>query len=266
MKNFNINANTVIGDTCGMLSSHGYGRHPSRTIHRWEIIYVLQGTLSLFVDDERFFIQSGQALTIKSKQLHGSTSDYPKDLKFYYLHFYADETDGDGIKVSQLCTPARPGRFVEMLENYLYDIYAGRKNQKVRDLAVKMMLYELADFSDKEDSVFNPLASKIRTYIHEHMSEDLRSSVIAEALGYSSDYIARIYKQTYGETITEAIHKSRVFFGGELLRRTTMSISEIAAAAGFKSTEDFYRVFKRIKNESPSEYRRRHTHDKILSI
>lgn len=266
MQSFNIDESTVIGDTCGLFKCPGYGRHIVRTELRWEIIYVIQGSISFFVDDDRFEINGGQALVIKPGQLHGSINDYSSDLRFYWLHFFAEQTKDDGIRVPQLCTPLRPARFVEMLENYLFDIYSGRKNKKIKNLAVKMMLYELADVLNEQQPHHNPLASRIHTYIHEHITEPLHSAAIAEALGYSADYIERVYKKAFGETITEAVHKVRVFFGAELLKLTTMNVSEIAVVSGFKSAEDFYRVFKRVKGESPRRYRDSHSHGKMNII
>ena len=43
----------------------------------------------------------------------------------------------------------------------------------------------------------------------------------------------------------------------ELLCSTTLSISEIAAATGYDSVYNFYKLFKKYNNSTPNEFRKK---------
>jgi len=266
MKSISVDINSVRGNTCGLFVSPGYGRHTIRTRHDWEIIFVRSGTLHMFVGDIKYEVKAGQALIIKAGQLHGGYRDYDGELSFYWFHFYAELSKNGETNITALSTPSRPDRLVDLLESYLLDIYAKRQNQSAKDCIARLILFELSDFSNKNTDGFNPLAAKIQTYIHENISGSISASSIAKALGLSSDYIERVYKKAYKETITSGIQKARVFYACELLRYSTLSVSEIAIHSGFTRVNDFCRVFKRVKAVTPSEYRKQHSHDIINNI
>ena len=266
MQQINIDIASVHGNTCGVFVSPGHGRHITRTRPDWELIFVKSGTLYMFLDDTKYEIRAGQTLIIKAGQLHGGYRDYDEGLEYYWFHFFAQECDqGEAVLTSYL-TPSRPEKLVNLIEEYLTDIYAKRKNQTAKNLLARLILLELSDYSDKTESDFSPLAAKIHTYIHENISRPLHSSTIAQQFEMSADYIERIYKKTYGETITLAIQKARIFHACTLLRYTTMNVAQIALATGFTRVNDFCRVFRRIKAVTPTEYRKRHSHDIINNI
>lgn len=266
MESISVDINSVRGNTCGLFVSPGYGRHAIRTRPDWEIIFVKTGILHIFVENTEYEVKAGQALIIKAGQLHGGYRNYDSDLSFYWLHFYAKLSKNDDTNVVSLCTPSRPDRIVDLFENYLLDIYAKRQNQSAKDCIARLILFELSDFSDRKNSCFNPLSTKIHTYIHENISHTLSTSLIAKELNLSPDYIEREYKKAYGESITVGIQKARIFYASSLLRHTTFNISEISLLSGFSRINDFCRVFKRIKTVTPTEYRKRHSHDIINNI
>jgi AraC-like DNA-binding protein len=76
---------------------------------------------------------------------------------------------------------------------------------------------------------------------------------VAAALGYNVDYLGRIYCQTYGCTLTDAIHRRRINKACEWLLNGDQTISQIASTAA--SDQTISGIFKRYMQMSPGDYR-----------
>ena len=58
-----------------------------------------------------------------------------------------------------------------------------------------------------------------------------------------------------GKNLTEAILELRVKKACELLKNTSLKISEIAPMVGYETAANFSKVFKKMMNITPREYR-----------
>lgn len=103
----------------------------------------------------------------------------------------------------------------------------------------------------------------ILTYIEENYSDpNLCASSIADHFGLSEKYVFQLVKGACGETLNDKISSLRVEKGISLLEQTDMSVTDIAAATGFTSSNSMYKVFMRVKGISPSSYRRKKINEK----
>ena len=66
---------------------------------------------------------------------------------------------------------------------------------------------------------------------------------------------AERFAAEYGVTPHAYLARIRADVGAELLRRTDMSVAEIAAEAGFADTSEFFRCFRNIHGTAPTKYR-----------
>lgn len=111
----------------------------------------------------------------------------------------------------------------------------------------------------KKSNAQNILAVKVREYIQEHyMDCGLSVKQIANSLHFHENYISNLYKEEYGENLSNAIEQLRIEKASELLRTTDIRIGEVAAAVGYSSDSSFRRAFKKITGVSPVDYRTSH--------
>ncbi len=255
-----LDPNSIEGSTCGLFVSAGFGKHPARHMERWEIIYVVNGTLHIAEEDSSFEVKKGEGLLLRPQKGHFGTKPYDQNLCFYWLHFWANEADAERehICLDQYCKLKRPYRLQEWLHSYLEDHISNRNNQTVKDEMIRLMLYEIADSSVEESSV-SALAFQTKLYIHTHFQGKISSFDVAQALGYNGSYLERVFKKAYGNTVTNEIRQARIFYACDLLSRSSAPIVEIAYESGFSSKEDFNRVFKSLKGISPRQYREKKT-------
>ena len=75
-------------------------------------------------------------------------------------------------------------------------------------------------------------------------------------VGFTKCYFSRVFKRQIGMGFSDYLRQKRVNMASELLIHSSQSISKIAANVGFGSVATFNRVFREVKNCTPTEYRR----------
>lgn len=69
-------------------------------------------------------------------------------------------------------------------------------------------------------------------------------------------HLARVFRQTFGETVGDYVRRRRIELAEQALRHGHQSLAEISAAAGFADQAHFSRVFKRHFGVTPGARRR----------
>ena len=96
---------------------------------------------------------------------------------------------------------------------------------------------------------------KARNFIEKHSAEELSLSKVAKVVNVSANHLSEKFKQVTGVNFVEYIARTRFEKACDLLRNSDLRISEIAFAVGFQSLSQFNRVFKKLSEESPTQYR-----------
>lgn len=95
-------------------------------------------------------------------------------------------------------------------------------------------------------------------HLEEHVTaESLTLNAVARAAGLSPCYLSRKLRNETGERFADRLHRLRVQIATRLLTETAMSVKEVAAASGYKSSQSLARAFAKLLVCTPSEYRRR---------
>lgn len=100
--------------------------------------------------------------------------------------------------------------------------------------------------------------SDVKEYIDAHFAQPISLETLANRFYISKPYLARVFKEQYGATVTSYVNQQRTTKAKELLRFTDATIEEIAVECGFEPNY-FARIFKRLEGMPPSEYRVRWT-------
>ena len=92
-------------------------------------------------------------------------------------------------------------------------------------------------------------------YIHEHYTEDLCLDNIAGLAGFSKYHFSRLFKNFTGLSFYKYLNKKRIEHAEKLLVDPELSITEVALQSGLSSLSAFIRMFKLIKDCTPTEFR-----------
>lgn len=99
------------------------------------------------------------------------------------------------------------------------------------------------------------LINDIVKYIHNHISDPIKTSDIAEHLGKSRGGLTTEFKKQTGMKLSDFINLKKIQEAQELLYGTKNSIVSISSYLGFSSQSHFTKVFKEVTGITPKEYR-----------
>ena len=88
------------------------------------------------------------------------------------------------------------------------------------------------------------------------LTAELNLEVLAAETGYSRRHFLRMFQKATGSTPHQYLLQSRLQRAQDLISRGSGSLIDIAAACGFSSHAHMSKVFRKLLDVSPSEYRR----------
>ena len=101
----------------------------------------------------------------------------------------------------------------------------------------------------------NSLIRDCESYIAGHYEKCASVAEIARAIGTSSSYLSRIFKEATGRTIIQTLNQRKIEKAKEFLSSGDMKIYEVADALGFENTTYFSHFFKKHTGVSPKDYK-----------
>ncbi len=253
----------IQAQNAGVFISRGVGIHPRRIITSYELIYVKHGVLHIREGSIDYAVQENEALLLSPGILHEGTMPYSPDLQYYWIHFVMLKTGisygtNEILNVPKLAKISRPVRIEQLFRWFINDQETGMLAPKIANLMVYQLLNEVELFAGdiKQDAKISPIAHQTFLLIKTRFADcDLSTQSLSEALHCNSDYLGRIFQQSYRTTITACIHQTRIHHAQNLLLKNDMNVSSIAQECGFRDPGYFRTIFKQLVGVNPSEYR-----------
>ncbi|TNJ68080.1 response regulator [Paenibacillus hemerocallicola] len=103
------------------------------------------------------------------------------------------------------------------------------------------------------------LINDIRTFVEQHMAEDVSLQSIADHVHLHPVYVSKIYKLETGDNLSDYVHRVRMDKAEYLLKHGQSKIYEIAALLGYLRPHSFNHAFKKQFGITPQEYRDRYS-------
>lgn len=72
----------------------------------------------------------------------------------------------------------------------------------------------------------------------------------------NTDHVNRVVRLHFYKTLTDLINEFRMRYAVTQLAITSMPIKEICSNCGFRNLGHFYKTFRQIYHQTPSEYRK----------
>jgi YesN/AraC family two-component response regulator len=253
----------IIPYNSGFFVSRGLNTHPQRIITSYEILFVVQGQLDIEENGIAYSVKENQVLILSPGVMHRGIKSYPKDLKYYWIHFTTSYTGiiyrkDQLFGLPKISTVVRPSRLVQLFNWYISDQEDFSQRNKTAKLVIYLMFSEIEQASTIKpvgSPSINFHARKAYEIIQTEYCKDLSNKCIAEELHCNSDYLGRVFNKAYGIPLTKQIHVTRIKKAKQLLEQNTMNISEIAFKIGFKDVGHFRAVFKKLVGVTPTAFR-----------
>lgn len=113
---------------------------------------------------------------------------------------------------------------------------------------------------DKED---NDRIDKVYRYILNHYQTEVHLEEAASIIHMNKSAFCHFFKKRTRKNFSTFVNEMRIGYASKLLIDSTLTISEICFACGYKNLSNFNRRFREINKLSPMEYRRNFIHEKI---
>ena len=242
-----------------------------------EIIVPMENWYDATVDNKNYHVLPGEILIIPSGALHSLRAPQNGN-RFIYLFDISSITALHGFsQIESIFTP--PQCISKASHPQIYDDayqllmqirneYFGEKDfAELTIFSLLLNLFVLIGtnhlnslnfFSSMRPSKQKAYINKFNTvmeYIDTHYMSDLSLDEVAAAAGFSKFHFSRLFKQYTGFTFCDYIRHRKIKIAEELLNQSELSVTEIAMQSGFVSLSTFNRVFRQLKNCSPTEYR-----------
>jgi len=245
-KNYNYNA-FIYDDVTW--NSHFHGNY--------ELIYVMEGNISVTLNGESFGMGSGELLLISPYVVHGFV--IPEGARAW-VGVFSDEYIS-AFATAHAQTQFSRFRCDERTEKSLQEqlFLQGQPDQ----FLCMGLLYSICDACLKNATPLQirsdaTLIHRIIDYISENLDNDLALDDLAKHLGYEYHYFSAVFHQCFGIHFKKFLNLFRVEKAYTLLLKDDRDVTEIYRACGFSGLRNFNRVFKEISGFTPTEYRRFH--------
>jgi YesN/AraC family two-component response regulator len=151
-------------------------------------------------------------------------------------------------------------KLTDKIENLLMQTPA-RQLLSVLDILLTISEHEtttlLPDNKQVYQGVESQRAKDAINHIFATYLEPLDVSILADIAGVHPSSLGRLFKKNTGYSPTEFINQVRVNHACNLLMTTKLSVLEISSQSGYQNLSYFNRIFKLLKGDSPSAYKKK---------
>lgn len=152
----------------------------------------------------------------------------------------------------------------DALQEYIYEMLKIRELNQANDLRLEGLLYLfISKLIDSQKGLTNQ--KKYRTseiylekaieFIKDNYSNNIKINDIANHIGINRSYLTNIFKKNINTSPQEFLVDYRIDKACTLLKTSDLSIKSIANSIGYSDPLTFSKIFKKIKGESPKNYR-----------
>ena len=103
----------------------------------------------------------------------------------------------------------------------------------------------------------HPTVHRVQDAISRDPAKDWNLHGLARIAGSSNRHLSRLFHEHAGMNITDYINRLRVSMARELISQTSLDIERVAERAGFGSTRQLRRAWRRLYGTTPRQARRR---------
>jgi len=105
--------------------------------------------------------------------------------------------------------------------------------------------------------VKNPgeIVALVKEYMHVNYSKQIDLAQIADAFGFSSAYLTKVFREQLQTTPSKYLNEYRMMIAMQLLRDTALPVKNITEQVGFIDPFHFSKRFKLFSGYSPAQYR-----------
>lgn len=246
----------------------------------WEMVYIDKGEVLVRQDEEEHILRQGEIIFHKPNEFH-SIRAHNSSPNFFVISFVCNSPamryfEKYSAPINKTLKP-----FIESILSEAELTYEIPKNdpslkklvkkqnaaigseQLIKTYLEQLMILFIRNMNEKREANVFPskksmethLVSSVKKLISSDKSASLRVSEICDTLGYSKSYLSKLFREQTGDTISHYANVEKIERAKLLIREGQLNFSEISDELNFDNPQYFSRVFKRITNMTPTEFK-----------
>lgn len=269
------------------IEAHGVIKE--RILYDYELLYIKDGLCTVTIDDHVYETVSGEIYIFKPGQRH-SMRIGEKDLIQPHIHFdltYDNSSTRIPISFSNKDSMTYEERQLirsDVLDGFMksFPNYIRLRNTKYMEQLLfsvistwvsptlypeielkyrflRLLHYLLSEITwmrAKQTSTSMERAKLIKLYLERYTDHAVTLDELANVYHIDKSYVSRIFKAEFNITPGAYQLNFRINKARNMIRFTTLTLSEIAIQLGFSSLQDFSRTFRRLEGVPPSTLRK----------
>lgn len=244
----------------------------------WELCYVVNGCIQVFLEENSLTVKSHQLVLIPPNKKHSFFSENGNKNKAFVVCFDS---------FSQVLQPISACVFEEdevqcsclekiidecattfyMNESSLLDVVASPifGGQQALLLQLEYLLITLVRRMSvkknpsivfiSDENFYADLGNMMLRYLRENIHKKLTLDDICNKFSYSKSFLCKVFKEQTGQTLIDCFNRLKVEEAKRLLTQTKQSVTVIAGSLGFREVKYFDAIFKKFAGTTPVAYR-----------
>ena len=234
--------------------------------HFYELELFLEGGGHYEINNTCFPLMRGALFLVTPADYHRCTPDGSDNLHYYNLQFPASalsEAVNDALysltkPVALALLPDDFAFFSDRLQNILH-IYRGKSDWRIPLLhrEIESLCLHVLERLPKAlgRASHDEAIKRALIYIREHYRHPLTLAEVAAAVGLSDCYFSSRFSAVMQMGFADYVRLCRLNAAANLLRATTLPVSQIAYQTGFQTPAYFSACFREKFHRSPRAYR-----------
>ncbi len=239
----------------------------------WEFVYADKGSIIATAETTDFYLKQGDIIFHKPNEFHrlrANGKDAPNvfimcfDCKSpamnhfngKHIHLNTKERSLIGLLLDEASNTYVPSNKYDILMKE--DPLVGGE-QMISTYLEQLLIMLIRGEHEKsvlpsKDTFDDPLVQAICDILEEKLYEDLSLDDISAKLNYGKTYLCLKFKNATGSSIFQYYNQMKIQKAKELLRDSTMNVTQISERLAFCNPHYFTAAFKKHVNMTPREY------------
>ena len=250
----------------------GYHRHAG-----FEVFQIWSEGVTVLVDDKIFSAVQGDVYFLDSNSLHWVKSSDGCEYIRSAITFPITALEPDEIELVEIfkkpwdtscmvknSSKKSKERYDSYFREYTKEMHgkALYSQKRLHAILVELLVELNRDISgegektDKQLPLHGDYIQKTLYYISRNIKHKISIEAIASHLSLDKHYLCRLFKQATGITIQKYITERKMYIAKDILKKTQLSIEEVAYQMGYSGYSSFSQAYKRIFGVSPQKQRK----------
>ena len=226
---------------------------------------VVSGAGSLSYQGKEYSLSPGSMAFIDCHNPYSHTTDPDNLWKLKWVHFYGPTM---GSVYNKYCerggrpvfTPDDSTPFFNVF-NHLFSTAGSadyRRDRKINAALAELLVLLMSESWHPEDATTakkKASVANVKEFLDQNYKQKITLDGLATHFYINKYYLTKVFKEQYGQSITNYLLNVRITKAKQLLRFSEKSVEEIGFEVGLGAPHYFSQTFKSVEGVPPSKYR-----------